>query len=163
MAIVESWPCLILWGRFGWVSLLAGIACAGLVDAISIALQQPLQDYPNYLLVWAVFPQLGYAWLDDRLAGAGGCLLLAAIGLVGLVLLVTVGPYPILTIAARTAAISEFGPRGLRMAFLGTLQAGLVLFLQAAVTWKPVTAAAMVIARLPVRGRFAVTVKASGL
>ncbi|MGP5694115.1 hypothetical protein [Brachybacterium alimentarium] len=39
--------------------------------------------------------QFGKAWLDGRLAGNGRRLLLAAIGLVGQLLPVKVGPYPI--------------------------------------------------------------------
>jgi fucose 4-O-acetylase-like acetyltransferase len=130
MVILAGPPCLKLWERFGWWSIVGGIALAGVVDAISIAADQPLLGYPNYLLVWAAFHQVGYAWLDGRLSGIGRRMLLAAIGLVGLLLLVTVGPYPVSMITAGGDAISNSSPTRVTMAFLGMLQAGLVLSLE---------------------------------
>ena len=130
MVILVGPPCLWLWERFGWWSIVGGIALAGIVDAISIAADQPLLGYPNYLLVWAAFHQVGYAWLDGRLSGIGRRMLLAAIGLVGLLLLVLVGPYPVSMITAGGDAISNSSPTRVTMAFLGMLQAGLVLSLE---------------------------------
>ena len=135
MVIVVAPPCLVLWEKWGWYSIVGGIALAGAVDAISIAAEQPLLGYPNYLLVWAAFHQVGYAWLDGRLAGAGRRLLFAGIGLVGLLLLVTVGPYPVSMITSAADEISNSSPTRVTMAFLGMLQAGLVLSLE-----KPLTA-----------------------
>ncbi|HJG50598.1 MAG TPA: acyltransferase [Brachybacterium faecium] len=135
MVILVAPPCLLLWERFGWWSILGGVALAGAVDALSLATDQPLLGYPNYLLVWAAFHQVGYAWLDGRLSGAGRRLLLAAIGLVGLLLLVLVGPYPVSMITSAADDISNSSPTRITMAFLGMLQAGLVLSLE-----KPLTA-----------------------
>ncbi|MGO3290311.1 acyltransferase family protein [Brachybacterium sp.] len=135
MVILVAPPCLVLWERFGWWSILGVLALAGAVDAFSIALDQPLLGYPNYLLVWAAFHQVGYAWLDGRLAGTGKRLLLAVIGLVGLLLLVLVGPYPVSMITSAADEISNSSPTRITMAFLGMLQAGLVLSLE-----KPLTA-----------------------
>ncbi|ATG56241.1 hypothetical protein CFK41_16745 [Brachybacterium ginsengisoli] len=135
MVILVAPPCLRLWERFGWWSILGGIALAGAVDAISLLADQPLLGYPNYLLVWAAFHQVGYAWLDGRLAGSGRRLLLAAIGLVGLLLLVLVGPYPVSMVTSAADEISNSSPTRITMAFLGMLQAGLVLLLE-----KPLTA-----------------------
>lgn len=134
MVILVAPPCLVLWEKFGWFSIIGGIALAGIVDAVSIALDQPLLGYPNYLLVWAAFHQFGYAWLDGRLAGSGRRLLLAAIGLVGLLLLVTVGPYPVSMITSAADEISNSSPTRVTMAFLGMLQAGLVLCLEGPLT-----------------------------
>ncbi|MGO1567864.1 MAG: acyltransferase family protein, partial [Brachybacterium sp.] len=135
MVILVAPPCLVLWERFGWWSIIGGIALAGAVDALSLVADQPLLGYPNYLLVWAAFHQVGYAWLDGRLAGSGRRLLLAAIGLVGLLLLVLVGPYPVSMITSGADEISNSSPTRITMAFLGMLQAGLVLLLE-----KPLTA-----------------------
>lgn len=135
MVILVAPPCLRLWERFGWWSILGVLALAGAVDAISLVADQPLLGYPNYLLVWAAFHQVGYAWLDGRLAGSGRRLLLAAIGLVGLLLLVLVGPYPVSMITSAADEISNSSPTRITMAFLGMLQAGLVLLLE-----KPLTA-----------------------
>ena len=135
MVIIVAPPCLLLWERFGWFSILGVLALAAVVDALSLVADQPLLGYPNYLLVWAAFHQVGYAWLDGRLAGTGKRLLLAVIGLVGLLLLVTVGPYPISMITSAADDISNSSPTRITMAFLGMLQAGLVLSLE-----KPLTA-----------------------
>jgi fucose 4-O-acetylase-like acetyltransferase len=135
MVILVAPPCLVLWERFGWWSIIGGIALAGAVDALSLVTDQPLLGYPNYLLVWAAFHQVGYAWLDGRLNGAGRRLLLAGIGLAGLLLLVLVGPYPVSMITSAADAISNSSPTRITMAFLGMLQAGLVLSLE-----KPLTA-----------------------
>lgn len=70
-----------------------------------------------------------------RLAGSGRRLLLAAIGLVGLLLLVLVGPYPVSMVTSAADEISNSSPTRITMAFLGMLQAGLVLLLE-----KPLTA-----------------------
>ena len=135
MVIIVAPPCLLLWERFGWFSILGVLALAAVVDALSLAANQPLLGYPNYLLVWAAFHQFGYAWLDGRLSGTGRRLLLAVIGLVGLLLLVTVGPYPVSMITSAADDISNSSPTRITMAFLGMLQAGLVLSLE-----KPLTA-----------------------
>ena len=135
MVIIVAPPCLLLWERFGWFSILGVLALAAVVDALSLVADQPLLGYPNYLLVWAAFHQVGYAWLDGRLAGTGKRLLLAVIGLVGLLLLVLVGPYPVSMITSAADEISNSSPTRITMAFLGMLQAGLVLSLE-----KPLTA-----------------------
>ena len=135
MVILVAPPCLVLWEKFGWFSIIGVLALAGIVDAVSLVADQPLLGYPNYLLVWAAFHQFGYAWLDGRMAGAGRRLLLAGIGLVGLLLLVIVGPYPVSMITSAADEISNSSPTRVTMAFLGMLQAGLVLLLE-----KPLTA-----------------------
>ncbi|MGY5764755.1 acyltransferase family protein [Brachybacterium sp. DNPG3] len=130
LVIIAGPPCLVLWERWGWASIVGGILLAGAVDAVSIAADSPLLGYPNYLLVWAAFHQVGYAWLDGRLQGVPRRLLLAAVGAVGLVLLVALGPYPVSMITAGSDAISNSSPTRVTMAFLGMLQAGLVLSLE---------------------------------
>ncbi|MGO2048614.1 MAG: hypothetical protein ACTH2X_15320 [Brachybacterium tyrofermentans] len=127
MVILVAPPCRVLWARLGWLSILGGVALASAVDALSLATDQPLLGYPNYLLVWAGFHQVGYAWIDGRLSGAGKRLLPAAIGLVG--------PYPVAMITSAVDDVSNSSPTRITMAFLGMLQAGLVLSLE-----KPLTA-----------------------
>ena len=147
MALIPTWflaayllvvafapVCLVLWERFGWWSIAAGVVLAGLVDLISIGTGSELAGYPNYLIVWASFHQFGYAWLDGRLATARRKLLLVGIGAVGLAVLVGLGPYPVSMITASGDAISNSNPTRVTMAFLGMLQAGLVLLAE-----KPLT------------------------
>ncbi|MGD7787013.1 acyltransferase family protein [Propionibacteriaceae bacterium Y1700] len=130
LVIVVAPGCLVLWERFGWWSIVAGILLAGVVDVISIAANNPLLGYPNYLLVWASFHQFGFAWLDGRLAGWWRRVMLIIIGAVGLGLLVGLGPYPVSMISAATDEISNSSPTRVTMAFLGMLQAGAVLLLE---------------------------------
>ncbi|MGP5482371.1 acyltransferase family protein [Brachybacterium alimentarium] len=134
LVIVVAPPLLVLWERFGWWSLIGGIVLAGLVDAVSISLDRPLLGYPNYVLVWATFHQVGFAWLDGRLSGAGRRLALVAIGAAGLALLVGLGPYPVSMITSGADEISNSSPTRVTMAFLGMLQAGLVLLLERPLT-----------------------------
>src|SRR5699024_1951204 len=56
------------------------------------------------------------------------------IGLAGLLLLVLVGPYPVSMITSAADEIFNSNPTRLTMAFLGMLQAGLVLFLERPLT-----------------------------
>ncbi|MDN5725479.1 MAG: acyltransferase family protein [Propionibacteriales bacterium] len=130
LVIVVAPACLVLWERFGWWSIIAGIGLAGVVDAISIGTDNPLLGYPNYLLVWASFHQFGFAWLDGRLAGWRRRLMLIIIGGTGLGLLVGLGPYPVSMISSATDEISNSSPTRVTMAFLGMLQAGAVLLLE---------------------------------
>ncbi|MGO2313663.1 acyltransferase family protein [Brachybacterium tyrofermentans] len=134
LVIVVAPPLLVLWERFGWWSIVGGIALAGVVDAVSIGLDQPLLGYPNYVLVWASFHQVGFAWLDGRLDGPARRLALAGIGAVGLALLVGLGPYPVSMITSGADEISNSSPTRVTMAFLGMLQAGLVLLLERPLT-----------------------------
>ena len=147
MALIPTWflaayllviafapACLVLWERFGWWSIAGGVVLAGLVDVISIGTGSELAGYPNYLIVWASFHQVGYAWLDGRLATMRRKLLLAGIGAVGLAVLVGLGPYPVSMITAAGDEISNSNPTRVTMAFLGMLQAGLVLLAEAPLT-----------------------------
>lgn len=51
VVILVAPPCLVLWERFDWWSIIGGIALAGAVDALTIAADQPLLGYSNYLRV----------------------------------------------------------------------------------------------------------------
>ena len=134
LVIVVAPGCLKLWERFGWASIAGGVLLAGLVDVISIRTGSELAGYPNYLIVWASFHQFGYAWLDGKLATVGRKLLLAGIGAVGLLVLVGFGPYPVSMISAASDEISNSNPTRVTMAFLGMLQAGLVLLAEQPLT-----------------------------
>lgn len=130
LVVIVAPPCLMLWEKWGWWSIIVGIGLAGVVDLISIATGNTLLGYPNYLLVWASFHQFGYAWLDGRLTSLKRCLALFVIGAAGLGLLVGFGPYPVSMITAGTDTISNSSPTRVTMAFLGMAQAGIVLMLQ---------------------------------
>lgn len=121
---------LWLWERLGWWSVLGGLVVGGVVDLVSIGTDRLWVGFANYLVVWGTVHQLGYAWLDGRLAGTGRRLALAAVGAVGLVALVWAGPYPVSMIGLDDAAVNNSYPTRVTLAFLGMLQAGAVLALE---------------------------------
>jgi peptidoglycan/LPS O-acetylase OafA/YrhL len=128
IAVVAVAPLLLsAWERLGWWSVGAGLALGGLIDWWSIAGDNHWIGFANYLVVWATVHQLGFAWLDGSLAGRPRRIALALVGLVGLVALVWAGPYPISMIGVDGAVLNNSYPTRVTLAFLGMVQAGVVL------------------------------------
>ena len=109
---------------------MGGVALACLVDLVSVGTDRLWVGFGNYVVVWATVHQLGYAWLDGRLAGTGRRLILAGVGAVGVVGLVWAGPYPVSMVGLDGATVNNSYPTRVTMLFLGMLQAGLVLALE---------------------------------
>ncbi len=118
---------LRVWERLGWWSVALGLALGGAVDAVSLGTDSLTFGFANYVVVWATVHQLGYAWLDGRMGGTGRRLGLALVGLVGLLLLVRVGPYPVSMVGLDDAAVNNSYPTRVTLGFLGLLQGGLLL------------------------------------
>ena len=123
---------LRLWDRWGWGSVLAGVLLAAVVDVLSLAMDSVTVGFVNYLVVWGTVHQVGFAWLDGRLASSRSRLLMALVGLVGAVTLVTVGPYPVSMVGVSTATVNNTYPPRVTLVFLGLLQGGLLLLLEPA-------------------------------
>lgn len=123
---------LVLWERTGWWSIGAGLAAGAVIDYVSVSQDQVLVGFLNYLVVWATVHQLGYAWLDGRLAGAARRIALIAIGLAALYLLTVAGPYATSMVGLATDEINNAYPTRVTQGFLGLFQAGLVLTLEPA-------------------------------
>ncbi|HEY0774203.1 MAG TPA: acyltransferase family protein, partial [Nocardioidaceae bacterium] len=121
---------LMAWERWRWRSLLAGALAAGLVDLVSLSTGSVAVGFANYLLVWATVHQLGYAWLDGELSGVPRRTALAVAGLVGAVLLVVVGPYPVSMVGVDTATVNNTYPTRVTLLLLGMFQAGVVLLVE---------------------------------
>lgn len=121
---------LMAWERWRWWSLLAGALAAGLVDLVSLSTGSLAVGFANYLLVWATVHQLGYAWLDGDLHGVRRQTALAVAGLVGAVLLVVVGPYPVSMVGVDTATVNNTYPTRVTLLLLGMFQAGVVLLVE---------------------------------
>jgi hypothetical protein len=96
------------------------------VDAATIGAHLPFVGWLNHLLVWLVFYQFGIAWQDGMLRGRVA-IALGAVSAVVLVLLVTVGPYPVSMIGVPDAVVDNTGPPNLALLALGGVQAGLAL------------------------------------
>jgi surface polysaccharide O-acyltransferase-like enzyme len=122
---------LVAWERWRWWTLLAGALAAAAVDWVSLTTGSLALGFLNYLVVWASVHQLGYAWLDGALGGRRR-VGLAVLGLAGLALLVTAGPYPVAMVGVDTATVNNTFPTRVTMLFLGLLQAGVVLALEPA-------------------------------
>lgn len=127
LVVAVAPACLRAWERFGFWSVLALLAIAAVVDLVSIAIGVELAGYPNYLFVWAAVHQLGYAWVDGKLATRTRRIILSCIGFAGLAVLIGPGPYPVSMIGITGAEINNSAPTRITMAFLGMAQIGLVL------------------------------------
>lgn len=122
---------LWLWERFGWASVIAGLALAGIADVASIGFGIVPIGFLNYLFVWGTVHQLGYAWLDGRLGGSTRRLLVSVAGLIAAVILVQAGPYPVAMVGLDGAEIANSYPPRVTLAVLALFQAGLVLAFEA--------------------------------
>ena len=121
---------LRVWERLGWWSVTLGLALGGVVDAVSLGTDSLAVGFANYAVVWATVHQLGYAWLDGRTGGTRRRLGLALVGLLGLLLLVRFGPYPVSMVGLDDAAVNNSYPTRVTLGFLGLLQGGLLLALE---------------------------------
>ena len=134
---------LRLWERYGWWSIVAGAAAAGLVDLVSITSGSILVGFLNYLFVWASVHQLGYAWRDGALDGARRRIAVSVVGLVVLAALVRFGPYPLVMVGTGEPIENSY-PARVTLLFLGMFQIGLALlaerrlqaWLQRPVAWR---------------------------
>jgi hypothetical protein len=110
--------------RFGWRAVPAALAAVVVVDMV--ARPFPLVGWLNVPLVWGLCAHLGVlraigsSWPGGR-RGAG---LTAIAALAGVVVLVTVGGYPVSMVNVPGAGRSNAGPPSLAMALLGLAQAG---------------------------------------
>lgn len=126
---VAPWT-LLAWERFGWWSIGAGLALGGLVDAVSVRQDLVAVGFLNYLVVWSTVHMLGYAWLDGQLAAPARRLALVVVGFGVLYLLTVQGPYAVSMVGVSTDEIDNAYPTRLTQAFLGLMQAGVVLTLE---------------------------------
>ena len=121
---------LWIWERWGWWSIVTGIALAGLCDYLSISLDLVPVGFLNYILVWGTVHQIGYAWLDGTIDDLWKRAVMAGAGLLGTLLLVGLGPYPVAMVGLDTSEITNSYPPRVTLAFLGMFQSGLALMLE---------------------------------
>lgn len=121
------------WARFGMKSFWALAAAAAVVDAMYFAGGVHWLGFANYLFVWGAIFLLGYAWLDNRFSDRRMLLVYAGLGLVALLLLVHMAPYPVSMIGVPEDPISNTTPPKVTLIALAIMQGGLLLALQAPV------------------------------
>ncbi|MFH1331649.1 MAG: acyltransferase family protein, partial [Actinomycetota bacterium] len=113
----------------------AGLAAAvGVVDLVSIGLGVEGLGGVNYAFQWLFAHQLGFAYADGTLQrwGRRGAAFLTAVGLAALVLLTTVGGYPVSLVGVPGQERSNAQPPSLAMVALTLWLVGLALLLQPA-------------------------------
>lgn len=99
------------YARTGVVGVWALGAAAVLVDVLRFGVGVPHVGLANLLLVWAFAYTLGFAYADGRLAwSVRACATVAMVGLVGLVVAVTAGPYPLSMVGMPGDTFSNMGP-----------------------------------------------------
>lgn len=106
--------------------VLLGTVAAG--DAARLGLGWLYVGDANYLVGWLAIYQVGFSWQDGRLPTRSGVALpLAAGGLAAVVLLTTVGPYPVSMVAVAGAQVQNTAPPTLALLALAMVQAGVAL------------------------------------
>lgn len=137
--------------RWGLVVAVVLAGAAAGVDALRLA-GVPGVAYVNFLLVFGVAQQVGFAWYDGRLVrrrSTGGALLVGGLG--ALWLLTHVGPYPVSLVGYPGDGVSNNAPPTVTLIALGLAQTGLALVLRPwllrALERRPVQVAVVVLNR----------------
>ena len=118
------------WKRWGLASFFALVACAIVVDVLTLRLGVPYVKFANFAFVWLAVHQLGYAWGEGHFARPARALAWGLAGLAALVLLVFAGPYPVAMIGVPGNDISNSMPPTLALLALGIAQTGFALALE---------------------------------
>ncbi|GAB3076759.1 acyltransferase family protein [Micromonospora schwarzwaldensis] len=132
-------PMAALHRRFGLAVPVVLVALVALGDLGRLLGPAGLAD-GNYLFGWLAVHQLGFAWFDARspeqprrrrlpLSRRAGAALLVG-GLVALVLLTTVGPYPVAMLHVPGERLDNAAPPSLALLAAATAQLGLILLLR---------------------------------
>lgn len=115
------------WKRWGFWSIIAPVLAAAVLDFAYFSLEQHAIAWLNYLFVWLAVHQLGYVWLDGRIHGARQALPLGLLGLLSLVALTQLGPYPLSLVGVPSDPVSNTLPPKLPLLALAAAQFGFLL------------------------------------
>jgi len=119
--------------RWSWRVPVVMAVLAVVIDAAVIELHWRLVGWANYLLVWGVFHQLGFAWHDGTFASwrrPAGLALVSSVTLAGLIWW---GPYPVSMVGVPGARIQNASPPSSALLAFGLAQSGVVLTFEPAV------------------------------
>jgi fucose 4-O-acetylase-like acetyltransferase len=109
------------------------VAGAGVVDLVRFGTGQTLVGTLNFALVWLALHQLGYCWKDGmltrRVAGV-----MVGLGASGLLVAVTVGPYPVSMVGVPGEAVSNMAPPTVALLCQGLVVCGLAVLLRGPMT-----------------------------
>lgn len=118
------------WQRWKLASFWVLVACAVLVDVLTLYFHVPYINFINFAFIWLAVHQLGYAWNEGYFDQPLRAALWGLGGLVALILLVRFGPYPVAMIGVPGEGLSNSMPPTIALLALGMAQAGLALALQ---------------------------------
>jgi hypothetical protein len=121
------------WRRWRFASIGVPIVAAALVDVAFFAGDLRALGWFNYPFVWLAVHQLGYAWHDRKLAGARVGVPLFIVGMLALLGLTHLGPYPLSLVGVPSDEISNTLPPKLPLLALAAAQIGSVLLFEAPV------------------------------
>ncbi len=119
------------WKRWGFASVVAPVVGAIAVDFGTFAAGLSWIGWVNYVFVWLTVHQLGYAWRDRRLAGAKTGVSLFVVGILSLLALTHLGPYPLSLVGVPSDEVSNTLPPKLPLLALAAAQIGLLLSFEA--------------------------------
>lgn len=119
------------WQRFGMASFWLLAIAVAVDDLLFFAADLRSVGWLNYGFVWVAVHQLGYAWRDGKLETGRRALLWTGAGVAILIVLVTLGPYPLSMVSVPGEEVSNSLPPKLPMLLLGMIQVGLALALEA--------------------------------
>ena len=118
--------------RFGAWALVGFVVAAALADILRFNDVAPGLGWLNLATIWLFVHQLGYLYADGSLvdAGARTHALMAAIGLVALVVLTNIGVYPRSMVGTDVETVSNMNPPTLCIAALAVWQIGAAMLLR---------------------------------
>lgn len=127
---------LAWWHRWGLWSVGAFALLAIAIDVAYRGLDVPGVGWLNLVFVWGTVHQLGYWWAareeDDAVLEPGGAMALSAIALAGLVLVTSIGWYPVAMLTIPGGGPQNVTPPTSAMTLLALVQIGVIL---ATVRW----------------------------
>lgn len=129
-AVVFLTPVMLaLHHRMGLAIPAGLVALVALGDLARLGLDGPQAALGNFLFAWLAVHQLGIAWREGGLPErAGGPLAVA--GFAALLLLTTVGPYPVSMVTVPGEEVQNTSPPTLALLALASTQIGLALLLR---------------------------------
>ncbi len=118
------------WRRWGFASFWVFVAGGVLVDALFFMADLRWAGWSNYFWVWLAVHHLGYAWRDGRMGSPARLLTYSALGLLVLVLLIFMGPYPLAMVGSPDEGLSNTAPPKITLLALAIVQFGLLLAIE---------------------------------
>jgi len=130
MIVVALAPLMVsLHERFGYRAVLALATTAAVIDLFRFGLDVTAVGYINYPVVWLLAHQIGFLYADGVLTRRVSAWL-AAGGILSLIALINLGPYPGSMVGLSTDEFSNMDPPTIAIVALTVWQVGLAMLLR---------------------------------